>query len=126
MLGRSILVADVIQAIRPDRIGTLSKDDFVTSPFRAIRITSGMEMSAFPAVFDVARARTLYIPNLDAQRLREAPFANIYARKKAASLLSVPWEAGPVNRPSINKDPIYLFSTGRCGSTLLHNILNSA
>lgn len=85
-----------------------------------------MAQPAYPCDIDVARARTVYVPNLDPQKLREAPFSYLYARREAKSVLLVPWEAGQINRPRALSDPIYVFSPGRCGSTLLHNILTTA
>jgi hypothetical protein len=66
------------------------------------------------------------VPNLDLQKLRQAPFSYLYARQEAKTVLLVPWEAGQINHPRAETDPIYLFSPGRCGSTLLHNILLAA
>jgi hypothetical protein len=126
MFRRQIVIADIIQATAPDAVRMLSIHDFVTGPPRTVRVALPAGQSAFPCVIDIARARTLYLPGLDAQKLREAPFVNLYARKEATSLLSVPWEAGPINRPRVKTDPIYVFSSGRCGSTLLHKILTAA
>ena len=100
--------------------------DFSAGPARAIRRAALADRSLFPYIIDTARGRTLYVPDLDAQKLREAPFANTYAKQEATFIVSVPWEAGPIVRPRIDADPIYVFSSGRCGSTLLHNILLSA
>ncbi|HET7085330.1 MAG TPA: sulfotransferase domain-containing protein [Rhizomicrobium sp.] len=100
--------------------------DFVTGPARPASLAALAQQPALPCVIDTARARTLYLPGLDAQKLREAPFVNLHARKEARLLLSVPWEAGPINRPRVETDPIYVFSPGRCGSTLLHKLLMAA
>jgi hypothetical protein len=124
MLGRKILAADIMRETAADATRSSSMADFPAGPFRTAVNPRGQ--AAFPCLIDIARARTLYVPGLDAQRLREAPFANVYARTEAKSVLSVPWEAGPINRPSLKADPIYVFSSGRCGSTLLHNILTAA
>jgi hypothetical protein len=75
---------------------------------------------------DIERARTLYVTDLDTQGLRDAPFVGVYARQEAKTVLLVPWELGLINKPRVAKDPIYVFSSGRCGSTLLHNILTAA
>jgi hypothetical protein len=124
MLGRKILAADITRASAADTTRSSSLTDFPTGPFR--RRLDPRGRAAFPCLIDIARGRTLYVPDLDAQRLREAPFANVYARTEAKSVLSVPWEAGPINRRAIGADPLYIFSSGRCGSTLLHNILLAA
>jgi len=124
MLGRRILAAQIIRETAADTTRMSTPGDFATGPFRGTAKAQGTP--AFPCIIDIARGRTLYVPDLDAKKLREAPFANVYARTQAKSVLSVPWEAGPLNRPSIQADPIYVFSSGRCGSTLLHNILTRA
>lgn len=124
MLGRRILAADIIGERAPDTTRMSNLEDFVTGSFRAAARPRGH--AAFPCIIDIARARTLYVPGLDFQKLREAPFANVHARIEARSVLSVPWEAGPINLPSFAKDPLYVFSPGRCGSTLLHKILVTA
>jgi hypothetical protein len=122
-LGRRILAADVLRETASDALRSSSLTDFPTGPWRA---TPRGQAAAFPCLIDIASRRTLYVPDLDAQKLREAPFANVYARTEAKSLLSVPWEAGPINRPLLKIDPLYVFSSGRCGSTLLHKILIAA
>jgi hypothetical protein len=126
MIHRRIFTADIVREkiLDTTRVSLLS--DFVTGPRRAVGRKSLEGQLAFPCVFDISRARTLYALGLDAQELQQAPFANVHARIKARSILSVPWEAGPINRPRIEADPIYVFSSGRCGSTLLHNILVTA
>jgi hypothetical protein len=124
MIGRRILAADIIGATAADVTRSSGLADFPAGPFRTA--INPRQQAAFPCLIDIAKARTLYVPGLDAQRLREAPFANVYARTDAKSVLSVPWEAGPINRPSLKADPMYVFSSGRCGSTLLHNILTAA
>jgi len=124
MLGRRILVADILRETAADATRSSGLTDFPTGPLRTC--ANPREQAAFPCLIDIAGARILYVPGLDIQKLRDAPFANVYARTEARSVLSVPWEAGPVNRPSVKADPIYVFSSGRCGSTLLHNILTAA
>ena len=123
MLGRQILAAD-IRETAADTVGVSALSDFVTGPFQRAKKPQGQ--SAFPCIIDVPRGRTLYVPGLDARKLREASFANLYAKLEARSVLSVPWELGTINRPSITTEPIYVFSSGRCGSTLLHKILIAA
>lgn len=125
MLHRRILVADVIQATAGGATHISSAHDFVTGPFRTAPAALAKQ-APFPYIMDIARGRTLYVPGLDVQKLCEAPFANVYAKQQASQILSVPWEAGPIVRPRVDADPIYVFSSGRCGSTLLHNILLAA
>jgi hypothetical protein len=124
MIHRRVFTADIVRERISDVTRASVLNDFATGPRRAVGRES-LEL-AFPCIFDIPRARTLYALGLDTQELQQAPFANVHARIKARSILSVPWEAGPINRPRIEADPIYVFSSGRCGSTLLHNILLAA
>src|SRR4051794_16361333 len=126
MIHRPLLEADIVRPRIGDQARASSMDDFVTGPARIVRQKTLEGRLAFPCVFDIARARTLYALDLDARQLRNAPFANIHARSAARAVMLVPWEAGPINRPLIDHDPLYVFSSGRCGSTLLHTILTSA
>jgi len=123
-LIRPILAADITRERADDTTRMSKMEDFGIGPYRTAKDAGGQ--AAFPCVIDIARGRTLYVPGLDVQKLREAPFANVYARVEARSALSVPWEAGPINRPRSTIEPIYVFSPGRCGSTLLHKILIAA
>ena len=123
-LTRPFLVADIVPGTATDVTRMSKRKDFVTGPFRAAGKPRGN--TAIPCLIDIPRGRTLYVPDLDKQQLRQAAFANVHARMEAVSLLSVPWEAGPINRPFLAADPIYVFSSGRCGSTLLHKILMAA
>lgn len=123
---RRILIADVAQATAPGSIRIPSMRDFVIGPARSTHAAALADQFLFPYITDVVQGRTLYVPGLDAQKLREAPFANVYAKQQAAFILSVPWEVGPIVRPRVDADPIYAFSSGRCGSTLLNRILLSA
>ncbi len=126
MLHRKILMASAGRTGSDDVIRMSKPEDFAAGPFRAVGKRELKGERAFPCVIDVAHGRTLYVLGIDAQKLREAPFANVYARQAAVSVLSVPWEAGPINDPLPQSAPLYLFSPGRCGSTLLHNILVAA
>jgi Sulfotransferase domain len=126
MFSRQVFLADIVQANTAGEARMSTLRDFAIGPYQAIGARSLSGQFAFPCVIDIAQARTLYVPGLDPQKLREAPFSGLYARREAKSIFFVPWEVGPINRPRVVADPIYVFSSGRCGSTLLHNILNEA
>lgn len=126
MMGRRILVGDITSPNVAGELRMSEMADFPMGPSRKMRSAPRELLPAFPCVIDVNRARTLYVAGLDAQRLREAPFCGVFAREEAKTVFLVPWEAGSINRPRATKDPIYLFSPGRCGSTLLHNIFVEA
>src|ERR1044071_9894908 len=125
MLGRRLLTAEIYRNDTASVIRMSKPDDFATGPLRPIGRKSLKTEMVLPYVIDIAHGRTLYVRGVDAQRLREASFANVHARNHATSIVSVPWEAGPIN-PPVDAEPIYVFSPGRCGSTLLHSILMAA
>ncbi len=124
MFGRSILKADVVREIRAlpapnDYLLTLGSTERLPGRFSS-------DTPLFPCSFDIARARTAYVPDLNFEKLRKEPFSYPYAAREAKTVLFVPWEMGQYNRPRATTDPLYVFSPGRCGSTLLHKILSAA
>jgi hypothetical protein len=126
MLGRKILTTEIDRNGAAPVIRMSKPDDFTPSLYQAISKKKLNGELAFPCIIDIERKRTVYVRGLDAQKLREAAFVNVYSRNEARSILSVPWEIGPINRPHIKSAPLYVFSPGRCGSTLLHRILLEA
>lgn len=124
MLSRSVLKADVVRVNATTRPGPLG--DLTLGPVKRDRQRTNARGLLFPYVFDLARARTSYIAGLDLSKLRKAPFSYAYATRQAKSVLFVPWEVGRFNGKHGKTDPLYVFSPGRCGTTLLHNILSAA
>jgi len=74
---------------------------------------------------DFIRARAIYVLDLDPGAAQSAPFYYLHLRRSAHVLLSVPIERGRLGEPA-QADPVFLFSPGRCGSTLLSRILNAS
>lgn len=126
MIHRPLLQAETGRNAKSNETRTSTQNDFSVGPFHRIPRRSLEGQMAFPCVFDVFHGRTWYALGLDPQELLNAPFANVYARTQTKNIVSVPWEAGPMNCPRVAADPIYVFSSGRCGSTLLHKILLAA
>jgi hypothetical protein len=126
VLSRCLLTGDIVRPNTANVPRESVMSDFAVGPFRVVSRGSPDINGAFPCVIDVQNARTLYVTGLERQQILKAPFAHLYARRHAKTVLSVPWEAGSINRPRVRTDPIYVFSSGRCGSTLLHNILLAA
>jgi hypothetical protein len=58
------------------------------------------------------------------EALKAAPFYYLYLRRNARALLSVPREALSESKPG--SVPVFMFSPGRCGSTLLSRLLYEA
>lgn len=104
-----------------DSIAIGAADDFVTKPAQNV-----LPQTALPYCFDFLRARAIYVYGVDAGAVRGAPFYYLHLRRHAQRLLSVPIEHGPIAKQGPADDPIFLFSPGRCGSTLLSRVLFEA
>lgn len=111
------------QARFSNSIAIASVDDFVTKRRPAHNV---MSQTALPYCFDFLRGRAIYVSDLDSRAVQKAPFYYLHLRRNAQRLLSVPIEHGPVARQSPARDPFFLFSPGRCGSTLLSRVLFEA
>jgi hypothetical protein len=116
---RAVIQVPVIQSRRTDRIAIAQANDFVRGKASPSR---GGAADAVPYCFDFLRARTIYVRGVNVRALQEAPFYYLYLRRNARSILSVPLEHGPLSGAA-GGDPVFLFSPGRCGSTLLSRIL---
>jgi hypothetical protein len=117
---RPITQAEIRTRRRTDRIAISSSSDFAI----AGAVPFADDGTSLPYCLDVVRRRSLYVGGVDARAAQAAPFYYLHLRRTARALLSVPWEAGPL-RPA-GRAPIFLFSPGRCGSTLLSAILSAA
>jgi hypothetical protein len=120
--GRGILVADVRAARRTDRISISAPGDFVLG---ATTTADRAPPALLPYCLDLLRRRALYVGGVDPQGAQHAPFYYLFLRREARSVVSIPWEAGPLAAGAA-RAPIFLFSPGRCGSTLLSRILSAA
>ena len=121
-MTRPIFTLSVVHARHTDTIGIASPGDFVGRHADDIPLPSG---GAFPYCFDLLRRRAIYVCDVDIAALRAAPFYYLHLRRRARVLLSVPIEHG-VLAGSGAADPIFVFSPGRCGSTLLSRIIYEA
>ena len=100
--------------------------DFLLDPGRRVTHDELAALKAVPYVVDLRHGRTLYAVGIDVEQARQASFLYFYLRGAAREVLSVPWEWGRVYPRQHRFDTIFLFSPGRCGSTLLNNILVAA
>lgn len=110
-------VYDVLRNRNASRISIASPSDFV------LRRSASNEPPRllFPYCIDFLRGRALYVADADAGAVQGAPFYYLYLRQHARRVLSVPFEAG-----GVRSDPVFLFSPGRCGSTLMSRVLFEA
>ena len=117
---RSVLRRVVRQARNTQRISIASPSDFVTA--RGV----GVVGVALPYCLDMARRRAIYICNADVTAAQSASFYYLHLRQTAQHILSVPFERLPLSPSSPQSDPVFLFSPGRVGSTLVSRVLAEA
>jgi hypothetical protein len=121
-VGRKIFIAPVRAARRTERISISSPGDFRLGAKTPV---AGAPEVVLPYCLDFLRRRSVYVGGVDPQGAQSAPFYYLYLRREARSVVSVPWEFGPLAEQSVHA-PVFLFSPGRCGSTLLSAILSAA
>src|SRR6478735_4524566 len=92
-MPRRLLVAPVRQVLRHDRLSRSRPADFV---LETPSILTGTPAEAFPYCLDWLRARSVYVAGPTAQALMDAPFYYLEARRRAATVISVPWEHSPL------------------------------
>jgi len=122
-MARNITTADIRTAHRTERIAISTPGDFSTTPARPFSRADGDGL--LPYCLDFLRRRSVYVGGVDANGAQSAPFYYLYLRRNAARVVSVPWEHGAL-APGAARAPIFLFSPGRCGSTLLSRLLSAA
>jgi hypothetical protein len=122
MLVRPILSAEIKGHPAARSLRIVSPADFRVDAWEETRQPS--ERNWLPYCLDVRERRSLYCRAGSVREARRAPFYYLHLRRRATRLLSVPWERGRViegDAPS----PCFIFSIGRCGSTLLVNALRA-
>ena len=125
MKARPILRSDIRAARRKDRISIAAPSDFVRDATREVSVAESRATPLLPYCLDFVRRRALYVGGVDPRGAQEAPFYYLHLRRTARTVFSVPWECGAV-RGTTARSPIFMFSPGRCGSTLLSHILFEA
>lgn len=123
--SRTIFSASVREARRTARIAISTPGDFVLGAKLERTRAEAARETLLPYCLDFIGRRALYVGGVDVAGAQAAPFYYLYLRRQAKTVLSVPWEAGSLCRQS-ERAPIFLFSPGRCGSTLLSRILSAA
>ena len=126
MIGkRRIRQARISEVRRPDRISISALGDFRLAGREAIERPDVQDGVLLPYCMDLLRARSLYVGGVDPRDAQAAPFYYLHLRRHARIVVSVPWEQGRLYEGD-RRAPIFLFSPGRCGSTLLSRILSAA
>jgi hypothetical protein len=123
--ARPILAAAVRERRRTDRIAIASPSDFALADVVSVGPEVFARDALLPYCLDIARRRSLYVSGSDAGAAQRAPFYYLHLRQTAQGVVSVPWGAGGL-RSGAMRAPVFVFSPGRCGSTLLSRLLNAA
>ncbi|MEI9995010.1 MAG: hypothetical protein WDM91_10480 [Rhizomicrobium sp.] len=108
-----------------DRISIASPADFVIGPAGALDLAGASQKPWLPYCIDLPRRRAVYVAGADVAGAQDAPFYYLYLRRHAQRIAFVPWAAGGL-RKTAGRAPIFLFSPGRCGSTLVSRMLSAA
>ena len=124
-MTRSIFAAEIGEARRTERIAISSPGDFALAKKHAISRDEAMAQSLLPYCLDFIGRRALYVGGVEARGAQAAPFYYLHLRRHATRIVSVPWESNPLAKNAAGA-PVFLFSPGRCGSTLLSRILFAA
>jgi len=122
---RPITQSQIRARRRTDRIAIAAPGDFMLEASQTIAREDAARLNALPYCLDFARRRFIYVGGVDGREAQRAPFYYLHLRRNAQSVLSIPWEVGGLHLGA-DKSPIFLFSPGRCGSTLLSRILSAA
>ena len=124
-MSRAIITAEIREARRTERIAISSPDDFLIVQKRAVSRDAALSETLLPYCLDFIARRAVYVGGVDAKGAQAAPFYYLYLRRTARRIVSVPWEQGALMQGAA-RAPVFLFSPGRCGSTLLGRILFAA
>jgi hypothetical protein len=124
-MARRLQFSSIVEARRTDRLSESRPGDFRLGPARPVSSATGMG-SIVPYCLDILRRRSLYVGGVDLPAMRRAPFYYLHARNKAQFVVSVPWARQSVFDQAPDENPVYVFSAGRVGSTLLCAVLERA
>lgn len=89
-------------------------------------VPATLSSRALPYCLDFLRAAAIYVAEADVRAVQAAPFYYLYLRRHAHRVLRVPLDHAFVSRPATVEHPVFLFSPGRCGSTLMSQVLFEA
>ncbi len=123
--GRLILGAAIRAARHTERISISAPGDFALEAREALPHSAAAQQGLLPYCLDFMNRRAIYVGGVGSAGAQAAPFYYLYLRRAARRVVSVPWEALPLAQGAA-RAPVFLFSPGRCGSTLLSRILSAA
>ncbi len=121
-LIRNASECTVLRVRNTSRISIAAANDFVCSKGSPATLVP----RAFPYCLDFLHGRAIYITGVEPQGVQSAPFYYLYLRRHARRVLRVPLDDAFLSRTPPAADPVFLFSPGRCGSTLMSQVLFEA
>lgn len=123
MTSGPVLAAEITGRAPRDSLRVVSTADFKTGEWRVEEpIRSPGEF--IPYCLDLPGRRSFYVKAGSLQEVRRAKLQYVHLRERATTLLSVPWERGRLSAGPVL--PVcFVFSVGRCGSTLLAEAMRS-
>jgi len=119
-LPRPIMHSLVRRARNTHKIAIASPGDFVTTT------SPPCDGVLLPYCLDFLRRRAIYICDADRAAVQAAPFYYLHLRQTARQLVSIPFERLGASSTPPQGDPVFLFSPGRVGSTLISRVLAEA
>jgi hypothetical protein len=119
-----ILISKVLFREISQPLKMVSTTDFSRSDEKSISISDLQDIGPLsPYAVDTNKKSTLYIAKLNLQEALDSTFYYRYQRENANYLVEIPWsESLQINAKRTFLAPTFIFSTGRCGSTLLTKI----
>ena len=119
---RRVFQRDVVRARRTDKISIASPRDFGCGKALALH---EQPQHVLPYCIDFLQARAIYVDVPHPPAVQAAPFYYLHLRRQARTIVSVPLEQTCMRGTSC-APPVFLFSPGRCGSTLLSRLFHEA
>lgn len=107
-----------------DNVICAAPTDLEPASLKAITAAEARAAGAMPYCLDINARRSVYVSGITPDAAQSAPFYYLHARREASDIYVVPWKLGPLYQSAAR--PVFVFSPGRCGSTLLSNLLYEA
>jgi hypothetical protein len=123
MKKRPSLLWDV-QPFSDKKMQIASPQDFAFKSFSILREKTWDESQVIPYCFNFSTKEILYTDGVDPIFAADATFHYEFLRENSNRIISMPWEERLQKKIDFS-DPIFIFSPGRCGSTLLTKLISA-
>jgi hypothetical protein len=122
---RPIVVSEIVTRQKRAAIAVASAHDFTLSPVG--ELPAGRDLWPGPAYcLNQGQERALFTICPDNDDLSEAPFFWQAQHQRASHIASIPFERLHEFLGTLPQRPIFIFSIGRCGSTLLSALVRAS